>query len=434
MGAAESIGAARGGAWLSGPPTQLSGWSAESQISGESEREGASDTRCVWVEVLLASIVELYREFMEWWQTRAFLPRLSSPDEEAAAPDDGGRVPAPNRDQTRAVREHVEAILDRHARRHVGIIVGLWSDGDSRTFARGRIRSDAVEPPDEGTIFEIGSITKVFTATLLADMVEEDVVALGDPVQRYLPEGTELPVRERPITLEDLATQTSGLGRLPKGLLRNSIRQRQNPYAAFTVAQLERAITAARLKGEPGEKIRYSNFGFGLLGHVLAARAGMTYEQLVRERICEPLGLEDTRIAVPPEAMARFAAGHNRRGHEVSHWDIPTLAGAGALRSTTADLLRFLELQLQPATTRLARAAHLTHAPRARRGSLSQGLGWVGLPLRGRSVEVLWHNGGTSGFRSYVGFVRESRTAVVVLSNSARSVDAIGFRTLEALG
>jgi D-alanyl-D-alanine-carboxypeptidase/D-alanyl-D-alanine-endopeptidase len=311
--------------------------------------------------------------------------------------------------------------------------VGVWWQGETWTFARGRVGANRPEPPRPETIFEIGSVTKPLTATVLADMVEEGLVALDEPVQQYLPQGVQLPVRGRPITLVDLATQTSGLPRLPKGLIRLSLRHRDNPYASFTVAHLQRAVTETRVKGPPGEKLRYSNFAYGLLGHVLALRAGQSYEQLVRERICEPLGLVDTRISIPPEAVPRFADGHNRRGQPVPYWELPALAGAGALRSTVADLLRFLELQLREPTTRLGRAARATHEPRAHRGKLSQGLGWVSLPLRGDSRRMLWHNGGTGGFRSFTGFLTETETGVAVLSNCSRSVDAIGFRILEAI-
>jgi CubicO group peptidase (beta-lactamase class C family) len=138
-------------------------------------------------------------------------------------------------------------------------------------------------------------------------------------------------------------------------------------------------------------------------------------------------------MAIRESELSRFADGHNRRGHVVPHWDLAALAGAGALRSTVADLLRFLALQLSPPLTRLGRAAHATHEPRAGRGRLSQSLGWVALPLRGNSRRMLWHNGGTGGFRGFAGFVAETGTGVVVLSNCARSVDAIAFRLLEAI-
>jgi len=305
--------------------------------------------------------------------------------------------------------------------------------GRNWTFARGRLEADRPALPRPDSIFEIGSVTKVFTALLLADMASEGLVALNDPVQRYLPAGVELPVRGRPITLLDLATQTSGLPRLPKGFLRLSLRRRANPYAGFGVRQLERAIAETRLKRSPGESVRYSNFGFGLLGHVLALRAGMSYEQLVRERICEPLGLEDTAISISPAAQSRFADGHNRKGRPVPHWDLPALPGAGGLRSTVADLLRFVELQLREPETRLGLAARATHETRARRGKLHQCLGWVGLPLRGAPYRMLWHNGGTGGFRSFIGFTSDTQVGVAVLSNCSRSVDAIGFRVLEVI-
>jgi D-alanyl-D-alanine-carboxypeptidase/D-alanyl-D-alanine-endopeptidase len=389
----------------------------------------------VWLEALLALIIEGYRGFMEWWQTRPSLRalrRAAGEDSDIPSLVGAGCTVAPAAARARLVEDSINAILARHARKHVGLVLGVCQQGEAWTFARGRIGADQPRSPGPETIFELGSVTKVFTATVLADMVEEGLVTLDDPVQRYLPAGVELPIRGRPITLADLATQTSGLPRLPPGLLRRSLRQRRNPYARFTQSDLERATSCTRLKSRPGERLRYSNFGFGLLGYALARRTEQPFEQLVRERICDPLGLADTRISIPPETRDRFADGHNRRGRPVPHWDVLALAGAGALRSTVIDLLRFLELQLEPAAMRLGRAAQATHEPRARRGRLSQGLGWASLPLRGDSRRMLWHNGGTGGFRSFVGFIEESETGVAVLSNCSRSVDAIGFRILEA--
>ena len=158
---------------------------------------------------------------MEWWQTRALWRSAQGPADEPQepAPADDNRASVLARDRSNDVEGRVAGILDRHARKHVGVEVGVWWEGETWTFARGRLRADRPDPLRSDTIFEIGSITKVFTATVLADMVEEGLVALDDPVQRYLPEGVEMPVRRRPITLADLAAQTSGLPRLPKGLV-----------------------------------------------------------------------------------------------------------------------------------------------------------------------------------------------------------------------
>jgi CubicO group peptidase (beta-lactamase class C family) len=225
----------------------------------------------------------------------------------------------------------------------------------------------------------------------------------------------------------------AGLPRLPKGMLRRALRERENPHASFGPGDLERAIREARLKRPPGEKIRYSNFGFGLLGHVLARRAGLSFEALVDERVCRPLALTDTMTTVPDETSHRYADGHSRRGKPVPHWDLPTLAGAGALRSTPADLLRYVDLQLDPRPSRLGRAVELTHEPVARRGQVAQCLGWMLLRGRGGRAPLHWHSGGTGGFRGFVGFSLSTGTGVVVLASSARSVDKIGFSILREL-
>jgi serine-type D-Ala-D-Ala carboxypeptidase/endopeptidase len=374
------------------------------------------------VELLLGLLVEVFREFQQWWFGRARL-RAAAP---ARPPDSAPTEPE--------VEPLVADLLVRHAGRHVGVAVAVLRGEQTWVIGSGTAGPEGPSPPAANTIFEIGSVTKVFTATLLAGMAEEGLVALDDPVQRYLPPGVELPVRGRPITLADLATHTAGLPRLPHGFFLRSVRYRRNPYAWFTVDDLYAGLPATRLRPAPTGRPRYSNLGYGLLGHALALRAGCTYEELVRERICRPLELVDTGVSLPATARGRFAQGHDRRGPPVPHWDLPALAGAGALRSTAADLLTFLRLQLGEGEPALARAAALTHVPRARhRGGLAVGLGWTRLPLRGTGHDLLFHNGGTGGFRSFVGFVPATRTAAVVLANSGRSVDALGLKILERI-
>jgi CubicO group peptidase (beta-lactamase class C family) len=334
----------------------------------------------------------------------------------------------------REVEPLVAELLLRHARRHVGVAVGVLRGGRSWAMGAGTAGPVGPSPPAANTIFEIGSVTKIFTATLLAGMVDEGLLALDDPVQRYLPPGAELPVRGRPITLSDLTTHTAGLPRLPHRFALRSLRHRSNPYAWFDVDELYAGLPGTRVRRAPGGRPRYSNLGFGLLGHVLALRAGCSYEQLVHTRICRPLALEDTGVSVRADARERFAQGHSRRGRPVPHWDLSALAGAGALRSTVADQLRFLRLQLGEGDPALVRAAALTHAPRwRRRGGFAVGLGWMRVTPHGSDHELLFHNGGTGGFRSFTAFAPGTGAAAVVLSNSARSVDPLGFRILERI-
>jgi CubicO group peptidase (beta-lactamase class C family) len=171
----------------------------------------------------------------------------------------------------------------------------------------------------------------------------------------------------------------------------------------------------------------YSNLGVGLLGFALSRRAGTTYEALIDQKILTPLGMADTRITLTPNMRRRLAAGHNRDGDEVANWNLDALAGAGAIRSTMNDMLKYLAANLDSTSRPLGRAlrsAHLTRRP-AGTPNMTIGLNWH--VLRIDSSEVVWHNGETAGYHSFIGFDPARRVGVVILSNSATSVDDLGF-------
>src|ERR1051326_4113711 len=206
--------------------------------------------------------------------------------------------------QAQLTDEEIRAVLqDRidRAKQSVGIVVGLVDDKGVRVITYGKPRQDSKQPLDGDSVFEIGSVTKVFTTTLLADMVERGEVSLSDPVSKYLPKTVKTPTRDgKEITLFDLATHTSGLPRMPTNLIE---RDPKNPYADYSVDQLYEFLSGYTLTRRIGEKYEYSNLGVGLLGHVLALRAGTDYETLVRNRISQPLKMENTRIKLTPEML-----------------------------------------------------------------------------------------------------------------------------------
>lgn len=211
----------------------------------------------------------------------------------------------PTNDEIRSI------LVDRIDKQHqsVGIVVGVIDSSGRRIVSYGNLDSGDKRAVDGNTIFEIGSITKVFTSLLLADMVERKEVALTDPVSKYLPAEVKMPERNgRQITLEDLSTHTSGLPRLPSNM---KPKDPANPYADYSVEQMYQFLSGYQLTRDPGSQYEYSNLGGGLLGHVLARRAGTDYGTLVRTRICEPLGMNDTRITLSPEEKARFATGYD---------------------------------------------------------------------------------------------------------------------------
>jgi serine-type D-Ala-D-Ala carboxypeptidase/endopeptidase len=329
---------------------------------------------------------------------------------------------------------------DRHGRRHVGLVVGaIAADGRSEVAAAGRTRLPDGPPPRADTLFEIGSITKVFTALLLAESVVRGELTLDTPVRDLLPEA-DVPARDGvAITVEHLATHTAGLPRNPMPFLaavRVGWKARNgDPFAAIDRAALLAELARTRLRRTPGTgRIAYSNFGAGVLGHALVAATGAPgYGELVRERICAPLGMADTVLVPDGELAAREADGHRRRRRPTGHWEVAGLPGAGALRSTAADVLTFLRAQLHPDDTPLGPAIALTHGERRPGRRLGIGLGWLRVSVLLRDEVLLWHNGGTGGFRSFAGFVPTRGTAAVVLANDHRSVDRAGLDLLTAL-
>jgi len=296
--------------------------------------------------------------------------------------------------------------LERHRRAAAGGVVR----GDQVRWAGGSEES-----------FQIGSVTKVFTSLLLATYVVDGSLRLDHRVGQLVPELSETEVGAT--TLEQLATHTSGLPRVPRELWRRALTRHPDPYADLDHDRLVASLVGSRLR--PKSRPAYSNLGAGLLGHAIATWAGGDFNALVQERICRPLGL--TAPTVRPTAEP---PGDHHRGTTYSGtWHFDALAGAGALWSTLADQLRFLSAQLEPPAGELGAAVRLTHAVRVPGKRLDQCLGW--LQLRGRDGTLLWHNGVTAGYRSFIGV--QDGSAVAVLTACDRSVDAVGIGLLKGL-
>jgi CubicO group peptidase (beta-lactamase class C family) len=330
--------------------------------------------------------------------------------------------------QSRGAELHALLKARVDAGKNVGIVAGtVDAEGTKAIAAYGNAGPDSL-PLDADTVFEIGSITKVFTAILLADMADRREVALDDPIAKYLPPNIRVPERSgRKITLLDLSTQTSGLPRLPDNLKPADPR---NPYADYTVERMYEFLSRHELRRDPGAQFEYSNLGVGLLGHVLALRAGKGYERLVKERILDPLDMDHTAITFTPWMTTHLAKGHNTAGVVVLNWDGGVLGGAGALRSTMTDMLKFARANLQT-RGRLQQVMQRTHAERASAGNPSMAIGMNWIIRRSNGQEVVWHNGGTGGYRTWLGFDKQKGLAAVILTNSAHGADDLGFELLK---
>ena len=326
-----------------------------------------------------------------------------------------------------AIRAIITVRVD--AGRFAGVAIGVvGKDGARRTVAYGP--NAGVQPFDAGTVFEIGSITKTFTTAILADMVKRGEVSLSDPVAKLLPPGTVAPSRDgREITLLDLATQSSGLPSVPSNF---APKDRANPWADYSSQQLYDYLKSYQLTRGIGEKYEYSNVGMGLLGFALAQRAGMSYEDLVTARVLTPLKMADTRITLTVALQRRLAPGHGPDGSVVKNWDLTTLAGAGAIRSTVNDMLTYIRANADSTSTPLGATLAMTHGERHAAGSpmVTIGLGWHRLRTPAGNW-IVWHNGGTGGYRTFTGYSEKTGEGIVVLANSANGVDDLGFHLLD---
>jgi serine-type D-Ala-D-Ala carboxypeptidase/endopeptidase len=294
-----------------------------------------------------------------------------------------------------------------------GAAVGLIDHGKVQFFCCGKMALDG-RPVTEDTLFEIGSITKVFTTLALMDMCIKKEVQLDDPIEKYLP-GVKVPeLAGKKITFRHLATHTSGMPRMPDNF---SPEDPSNPYQDYTVECLYNYLQSCTLKEAPGESCEYSNVGMGLLGHILSIRSGKSYEELIQSLIAKQLNMPDTSISIAEEMTANFADGHHLQ-QAVGHWDLaPAFAGAGALRSNIKDMTNFLAANMGVIESSLNDVLQQCHEQQPTPApQFSIGLGWV--LSNSNSADMVWHNGGTGGFRSYLGFNRKTQQGVVILSNS----------------
>jgi len=288
--------------------------------------------------------------------------------------------------------------------------------GERLLLCAGTTGRDGGSPVDPDTRFEVGSVSKTYTALLLADAVARGEVSYDDPVARYLPAGS-VPVHRSgaPITLLHLATHTSGLPRLPRGFLATAVPVwSTTPYAGYSEQRLLDSLGATRVGSRPGSRVRYSNLGVGLLGQVLARAAGTDYPSLLDARVCRPLGLTGTGCSAAPGQ----ATGH-WHGRPRPPWQIPALPGAGAVRSSARDLLRYLEALLEPDRAG-ALAPALAEVQRLRlvQPRSGEGLCLVWMQRSRPGHELLFHTGGTRGFSAFVGYCPVTRTGLAALANT----------------
>jgi len=305
----------------------------------------------------------------------------------------------------------------------VGLSIGILKNGAITTYNYGETARGNRTLPDANTLFEIGSITKTFTSTLLAYYVNDGKVKLDDPITKYLPDSVAANKELQGITLQMLSNHTCGLPRLPDNFEFHSTSS-EDPYKDYTKQYLLDYLKTAKLAGKPGKQYAYSNLAVGLLGAILEQVNGKTFAQMVQQVITQPLNMQSTAQTLNLKQQNKFVKVYNENGKETSPWHFDVLAPCGALKSTVTDLLTYAKAQMTPADNKLLKAMQLTHQVTFTRLDMKLGLAWHIIVID--NVAYYFHDGGTYGCSSFLVFNPETKLAVVVLSNSGANVNALG--------
>lgn len=308
----------------------------------------------------------------------------------------------------------------------VGIAVAVIENDQVRYINVGVADKNIEQKINQNTLFEIGSISKVMTSTALATFVEDKQLSLSEPIQKYLPKSVRIPEREsKPITFESLANHTSGLPRLPTNM---PFGDPLNPYNDYTTEMMFQFLSEYTLPRVVGAQAEYSNLGAGLLGYTLAKVDETTFERMLKARVLQPLKMNSTYITVPDSKNSTRSLGHNGNLDPTPYWQLPALAGAGAVVSNSSDMARFLKANMEKSG--LPESISLSQKPTTNMGNPNTrvGLGWI--IQKTAKGDVYLHDGQTGGFASFIGFNATLNKGIVILSNTSVSLNDVGFSYL----
>lgn len=326
----------------------------------------------------------------------------------------------------------IEAELEKFAK-HAGcqgLVVGVYKDGKSFIKGRGSVNKQGGAAPDAETIFQIGSVSKVLTASLLQILCDEGVVGMDATLGELIGPTVPLSQAAECVTLRQLVTHTAGFPSVPKPLaaklteLTGEDDPLLDPYNYLGPQVMFDYLAETEDKRNPGA-FEYSNYGVGLLGHVLELVTGKDLESLVREKILAPLGMNATGIVLTAQMQERLAQGYTAKGEPTPIWKFLALAGAGAFHSNARDMLSFIRAHVEED----AHFAASFKKMREVQSSGKTGIGWMQPTFFDRffgNRQVVWHNGMVAGYAAYLSIDTQARSGVIVLANKGQDVTMQG--------
>lgn len=332
-----------------------------------------------------------------------------------------------------AIDLYVDSLAKQYAKQpntH-SLAIGVFHNNSYQPYFYGSTHQGASSLPTEQTIYEIGSITKVFTSILLADLVNKNLVKLDDPITKFLPDSLASNPDLQKITFKQLANHSSGLPRLADNMDKVPGFDIKDPYASYDRKALFAFLKNFKASTPPGETYAYSNVAVGLLGELIATISKKPYNVYLKETIFSPLGMNSSTDKPGPKNPL-FIPVYTEKGEETPAWNFQAILAAGGIKSNLRDMMLFAVEQFKMPQNSLQNAMAL-----AREYTFSTphnsdiGLGWH-MNMVDQGI-FFWHNGGTGGSRSFIGIAPDTKTAVVVLSNTAISVDDISTSILQKL-
>jgi len=314
-------------------------------------------------------------------------------------------------EQDLLVNETVKAYAEKKTT--AGLSIGILRNNEQQQYGYGEVIKGLKMIPDENTAFEIGSITKTFTAVMMLNLLSSLNLTIDEPANNLLPASIPLLIKNgKKVTIKHLLNHTSGLPRLPINFGKES--DSQNPYKNQDSSKVYEALKTANLISDPGEKFEYSNLGMAVAGLIIERKSGKSYSDYLKENVCTPLGL--TRTKAIRDFNENLAKGYTEKGKETPYWDLAGYAGAGSIYSTTKDLLNYSKSILNSDNSSKSAIFKKVKEVTFSSSDYKIASAWFYLTING--VECLVHDGGTGGFRSFIYIAPSKNLSIVVLANN----------------
>jgi len=312
-----------------------------------------------------------------------------------------------------------------------GFVVGIIQGDSTYIYSYGSLSKSEDIVPRDNSIFELGGITKVFTASLVELMVEEGLMDYETSLNEYLPKSTRN--EKSDITLLEAITHTAGMPRLPHGIGKRE-REANNPYAYYAKSDLFDFYKNYYPIDDVENRYQYSHVTYALIETAIENIMGERFEDVLNDKLLMPMKLNDTNIRLDDEQKKRLSPGYNILGNKTRPWRFSSFKGSVGMKSSVQDMLLFMSTQLGGGDPTFAKSFADMHKPMYETELAKNnfiGKSWH--VIQKKNHNVVLHAGSTSGHQSFIGFVKETNTGVVILSNSENSTNSLGFLILRSL-